>query len=95
MVIPDVQAQIDEAVSRGEYPDRKAAAAGLLKQLIDRQQGMLKNVKGDPVATVEKVRSERWASLLQQAGGSGDDDDEKEEKALRLYVEELKKLLGV
>lgn len=86
MAEPDIQIKIDEAVSRGEYPDRKAAIAGLMKQLIDYQKGMLKGQNTvDPVAEVEKVRGERWKALLEQAGG---DDGE----AARLYAEELKKI---
>ncbi len=86
MAEPDVQGKIDEAVSRGEYPDRKAAIAGLMKQLIDYQKGMLKGQgAGSPVAEIEKVREEEWKALLEKAGG----DDE---KAARMYVEEIRKI---
>jgi metal-responsive CopG/Arc/MetJ family transcriptional regulator len=92
MADPDVQGKadlsdrIDEAVGRGEYPDRKAAIAGLMKQLIDYQKGMLKGQgTGNPVAEVEKIREEKWNALLEKAGG----DDE---KAARMYVEEIRKI---
>jgi hypothetical protein len=86
MAEPDVQGKIDEAVGRGDYPDRKAAIAGLMKQLIDYQKGMLRGQgTGSPVTEIEKVREERWKALLEQAGG----DDE---KAARAYIEEIKKI---
>lgn len=86
MSYPELEERIAEAISRGEYPDRKAAATGIMKQLIDRQRGLLKGrVTGDPVALVDKVREERWSALVQQAGGD-------EDKAVALYLEELRKL---
>ena len=85
MAEPDVQSKIEEAVTRGDYPDRKAAIAGLMKQLIDYQKGMLKGQgSGDPVAEIEKLREEKWKALMEKAGG----DDE---KAARAYVEEIGK----
>ncbi len=81
----DLSDRIDEAVGRGDYPDRKAATVGIMKQLIDRQKGMLKaQGTSDPVADVEKIRVEHWKALLEKAGG----DDE---KAARMYLEEIKK----
>ena len=80
----DIQDKIDEAISRGDYPYKKAALAGIMKQLINRQKGMLKfQSTSDPVADVEKIRVERWNALLEKAGG----DDE---KAARMYLEEIK-----
>ena len=82
----EVQHAVDAAVKKGEYPDRKAAIAGLTKQLIAHQRGALKGrLPGDPVAAVEKIREELWQSLLKRAGGD-------EERAVQLYAEELKKL---
>ena len=86
MAEPDVQSKIEEAVTRGDYPDRKAAIAGLMKQLIDYQKGMLKGQSsGNPVDEIEKLRDEKWKALMEKAGG----DDE---KAIRLYIEEIKKI---
>lgn len=82
----EVQQTVDAAVAKGQYPDRKAAVAGLTKQLIDYQKGALKGkVAVDPVGGVEKIREELWQALLKEAGGD-------EERAVRLYGEELKKL---
>ena len=81
----DIQDKIDEALSRGDYPDQKTARAGIMKQLIEHQKGMFKfQGASDPVADVEKIRVEHWNSLLEKAGG----DDE---KAARMYLEEIKK----
>ncbi|MGA9141243.1 MAG: hypothetical protein WBZ29_13535 [Methanocella sp.] len=81
-----VQGAVEEAVKKGTYPDRKAAIAGMTKQLIDYQKGVLKGkLSGDPVDVVEKTREEQWQSLMKQAG---DDED----KAVKLYAEELKKM---
>jgi hypothetical protein len=87
MVEPaDVQERVDESVRDGKYPDRKAAIAGLTKRLIEAQKGAFRGLPGvDPVVSVEKVREERWKSLLEKSGG---DDNE----AARLYFEELKKI---
>ena len=80
----DVQAEIDEAVRKGKYVDRKEAIVGLQKQLIDYQRGVLKgSLKGVP--SVSKMEEDAWKELLEKAGGD-------EEKALKLYLEELKKL---
>jgi hypothetical protein len=82
----EVQGAVDAAVKKGQYPDRKAAIAGLTKQLIDYQKGALKGkLNVDPVGGVEKMREELWKTLLEQAGGN-------EDKAVQLYAEELKKL---
>jgi len=82
----EVQGAVDAAVAKGDYPDRKAAIAGLTKQLIDHQKGALKGkVSVDPVAGVEKIRAELWQALMKEAGGD-------EERAVQLYAEELKKL---
>lgn len=57
-----------------------------MKQLVDYQKGVLKDkIQGDPVETVESMRSETWKELTERAGGD-------EDKAISLYVEELKKL---
>lgn len=81
-----VQGAVDEAVKKGTYPDRKAAIAGMTKQLIDYQKGVFKGkLSGGSVDAIEKVREELWQSLLKQAGGD-------EDKAVKLYAEELKKL---
>ena len=82
----EVQQTVDAAVAKGQFPDRKAAVAGLTKQLIDYQKGALKGkVTADPVGGVEKIREEHWQALLKEAGGD-------EDKAVQLYAEELKKL---
>ncbi|OPY27488.1 MAG: hypothetical protein A4E28_01999 [Methanocella sp. PtaU1.Bin125] len=81
-----VQGAVDDAVKKGTYPDRKAAIAGLTKQLIDYQKGVLKGkLGGDSVSTIEKMREELWPSLMKQAGGD-------EDRAARLYAEEMKKI---
>ena len=81
-----VQGAVDDAVKKGTYPDRKAAIAGLTKQLIDYQKGVLKGkLGGDSVSTIEKMREALWPSLLQQAGGD-------EDRAARLYADEMKKI---
>ena len=82
----EVQGAVDAAVEKGKYPDRKAAVAGLTKQLIDYQKGALKGkVSVDPVGSVEKLREELWQALLKEAGGD-------EDRAVQLYAEEMKKL---
>jgi hypothetical protein len=82
----EVQKAVDAAVAKGQYPDRKAAVAGLTKQLIDYQRGALKGkVSVDPVGGVEKVREELWQSLLKETGGD-------EDRAVQLYAEEMKKM---
>jgi len=83
----DVQAEIEAAVRKGEYADRAAAIAGLQKQLVDYQKGALKDaLKGvHPVASVGKMEEEAWKEFLGRAGGD-------EDKAVQLYLEELKKL---
>ncbi len=81
----EVQGAVDAAVKKGQYPDRKAAVAGLTKQLIELQKGALKGkVDADPAA-VERLRNELWQALLKQAGGD-------EDKAVQLYAAELKKM---
>jgi hypothetical protein len=84
----EVQKAVDAAVEKGQYPDRKAAIAGMMKQLVQYQKGALKGkINGEPVSDVEKVRAEVWQALLKQAGGD-------EDKAVQLYADELKKLSG-
>lgn len=88
MAEPDVQGRIENAVKSGQYPDRKAAIAGLVKQLAGHQKGILKNeLKGNPVDIVEQTRARRWKEMLEQAGGD-------EDKAVQLYVDEIKKIGG-
>lgn len=80
----DIQAEIDAAMKKGQYSDRKDAIAGLQKQLVDYQKGALKDaLKGTP--DVAKMEDEAWKELLARAGGD-------EDKAVQLYLEELKKL---
>jgi hypothetical protein len=83
----DLQAEIDAAIKKGQFPDRAAAISGLQKQLVDYQKGALKDKLKDvsPITSVEAVREEIWKELMQQAGGNDD-------KAVQLYLEELKKL---
>jgi hypothetical protein len=82
----EVQGAVDAAVAKGQYPDRKAAIAGMMRQLVDYQKGALKGkVNVDPVGSVDKLRGELWQALLKEAG---DDED----KAAQLYAEELKKI---
>jgi hypothetical protein len=83
----DVQAEVEAAVRKGQYADRATAIAGLQKQLIDYQKGALRDLlKGaEPVASARKVEEEAWKELLAMAGGD-------EDKAVQLYLEELKKL---
>jgi hypothetical protein len=82
----EVQRAVDAAVEKGKYPDRKAAVAGLTKQLVDYQKGSLKGkVDVDPVSGVEKLREELWQALLKEAGGD-------EDRAVQMYAEEMKKL---
>ncbi len=83
----DLQAEIDAAIKKGQFTDRAAAIAGMQKQLIDYQKGVLKDtLKGvSPVGATEKISQEIWKDLLEKVGGD-------EDKAIRLYAEELKKL---
>jgi hypothetical protein len=83
----ELQAEIDAAIKRGQFPDRAAAISGMQKQLIDYQKGALKDqLKGvSPVGAPEKLSQDVWKDLLEKAGGD-------EDKAVRLYAEELKKL---
>jgi hypothetical protein len=82
----EVQGAVDAAVAKGQYPDRKAAIVGMMKQLVDYQKGALKGkVNVDPVGSVDKLRGELWQALLKEAG---DDED----KAAQLYAEGLKKI---
>ncbi len=83
----DIQAEIDAALKKGQFADRKDAIAGLQKQLVDYQKGALRDVlKGvQPVASVGKIEDEVWKELLGRAGGD-------EDRAVQLYLEELKKL---
>lgn len=83
----NVQAEVDAAVNKGQFPDRRSAIAGLTKQLVDYQKGALKDQLKtvDPVESVGRARAEHWKELMEHAGG---DEDE----AVRIYVEELKRL---
>lgn len=83
----DVQAEIEAALKKGQYADRKAAIAGLQRQLVDYQKGALKDRLKDVeiIDAVEKMREDVWKELLQKAGGD-------EDKAVQIYVEELRKL---
>lgn len=83
----DLQAEINAAIKKGQFPDRAAAIVGLQKQLIDYQKGALKDqLKGvSPIEGVKKISQEIWKEFLEKAGGD-------EEKAARLYAEEIKKL---
>ena len=84
----DLQAEIDAAIKKGQFPDRVAAIAGMQKQLIDYQKGVLKDqLKGvSPVDASEKISLQIWNDLLEKAGGD-------EDKAVRMYAEELKKMM--
>jgi hypothetical protein len=83
----DLQAEIDAAVKKGQFADRKAAIAGMQKQLIGYQTGALKDLfkDKDPIASAGKMEAEVWGEFLKNAGGD-------EDKAAQLYLEELKKL---
>jgi len=83
----NIQAEIDAAIKKGQFPDRAAAIAGMQKQLIDDQKGALKDkLKGvSPVIALEKISQDIWKDFLEKAGGD-------EDKAVRLYAEELKHL---
>ncbi len=82
----DVKAEVEAAVKKGRFADRAAAIEGLQKQLIDYQKGALGDtLKTEPVASVRKVEDDIWKELLAKAGGD-------EDKAVQLYLEELKKL---
>jgi hypothetical protein len=84
----EVQGAVDAAMAKGQYPDRKAAITGMMRQLVDYQKGALKGkVTVDPVGGAEKTREALWQALLKEAG---DDED----KAAQLYAEELKKITG-
>ncbi len=80
----DIQAEIDAAMRKGQYADRKDAIAALQKQLVDYQKGALKDaLKGVPA--VPAMEEAVWKELLAKAGGD-------EDKAVQLYLDELKKL---
>ncbi len=83
----DIGAEVDAAVKKGQFADKKEAISGLQKQLIDYQKGGLKDyIKGvEPAASVKKIEDDVWKELLSKAGGD-------EDKAVQLYLEELKKL---
>jgi hypothetical protein len=83
----DIQAEIDAAVKKGGFANKQDAIVGLQKQLVDYQKGALRDsLKGvEPIASVKKVEDEAWKELLARAGGD-------EDKAVQLYLEELKKL---
>ncbi len=83
----DIQAEIDAAMKKGQFADKKEAIAGLQKQLVDYQKGALKEpLKGvDPTAAPRKIEADVWKELLARAGGD-------EDRAVQLYLEELKKL---
>ncbi len=83
----DIQAEIDAAVKKGQYADKKDAIIGLQKQLVDYQKGALKDVLKDvqPVESIQKMQEEAWEEFLRMAGGD-------EDRAVQLYLEELKKL---
>ncbi len=80
----DVQAEVDEAVRKGRYANRKEAVVGLQKQLIDYQRGLLKESMKE-LPAISRAEEGIWRELLEKAGGD-------EEKAARLYLEELKRL---
>jgi hypothetical protein len=84
----DLQAEIDAAIKKGQFPDRVTAISGMQKQLIDYQKGVLKDqLKGvSPVDASEKISLQIWNDLLEKAGGD-------EDKAVRMYAEELKKMM--
>ncbi len=86
----DLQAEIDAAIKKGQFPDRASAIAGLQKQLIDYQKGALKDqLKGvSPVDAPEKASQEIWKEFLGKAGGD-------EDKAVHMYAEELKKVVAI
>lgn len=80
----DIQAEIDAAMKKGQYSDRKDAIAALQKQLVDYQKGALKDaLKGAPA--VPAMEEAVWKEFLAKAGGD-------EDKAVQLYLDELKKL---
>lgn len=82
----EVQGAVDAAVAKGQFPDRKAAIVGMMKQLVDYQKGALKGKATiDPVGGVEKAREELWQAMLKEAGGD-------EDKAAQIYAAELKKI---
>lgn len=80
----DVQAEIDAAMRTGGYADRKEAIAALQKRLVDYQKGALRpSLEGAPA--VSDMQEAAWKELLAMAGGD-------EDRAIRLYMEALKKL---
>ena len=80
----DIQAEIDAAMKKGQYADRKAAVAALQKQLVDYQKGAFRDaLKGAPA--LGQAEDAIWKELLAKAGGD-------EDRAVQLYLEELKKL---
>ena len=87
-IMVDLQSEIDAAIKKGQFPDRAAAIAGMQKQLIDYQKGVLKDKLAgvSPVDATEKIGQDIWKDFLAKAGGD-------EDKAVRLYAEELKNLL--
>ncbi len=80
----DIQAEIDAAMKKGQYADRKDAITALQKQLVDYQKGVLKDaLKGAPA--IQVMEDSVWKEFLAKAGGD-------EDKAVQLYLDELKKL---
>lgn len=80
----DIRAEIDAAMRKGQYADRKDAIAALQKQLVDYQKGALKDqLKNAPA--VPAMEEAAWKEFLAKAGGD-------EDKAVQLYLDELKKL---
>jgi hypothetical protein len=80
----DIRAEIDAAMKKGQYADRKDAIAALQKQLVDYQKGSFKDLlKGAPA--IGTVEAGAWDELLKKAGGD-------EDKAVQMYLDELKKL---
>ena len=80
----DIQAEIDAAMKKGQYADRKDAVIALQKELVDYQKGALKDrLRGAPA--VPAIEEDVWTEFLAKAGGD-------EDKAAQLYLEELKKL---
>jgi hypothetical protein len=80
----DIRAEIDAAMKKGQYSDRKDAIVALQKQLVDYQKGALKGqLKGAPDVTA--MEEAAWKELLAKSGGD-------EDKAVQLYLDELKKL---
>jgi len=86
-IMADLQSEIDAAIKKGQFPDRAAAIAGMQKQLVDYQKGVLKDKLAgvSSVDATEKIGQDIWKDFLEKAGGD-------EDKAVRLYAEELKNL---